>query len=209
MIDIDFNKALDLSFFRRKPEIVAKELLGKIIVRKENELTLAAKIVETEAYLADGDLSCHSSVGKTQRNAPMFEAGGILYVYKIYGVHHCINFVTEKEGVGSAVLIRAAEPILGIVEMLNNRKMKKGEGRKLLIGDLCKGPGNLAKAFGFTGKDNFRLLNSPMLFVQNSDNSEKLKISISKRIGITKSHELMLRFDIEDSHFVSGKKAKK
>ncbi|MFH1050110.1 MAG: DNA-3-methyladenine glycosylase [bacterium] len=212
----DFSKALALSFYQRKPEIVANELLGKIIVRKEGKIILAARIVETEAYLSKDDLSCHASVGKTFRNAPMFESGGVLYVYKIYGVHHCINFVTEGDSIGSAVLIRAAEPLAGIEKMMENRSLKKtgkGEGKKerldMKINDLCKGPGNLAKSFGFTKEDNFRSLISPELFIQNPDKSDNIEVSVSKRIGITKSPNLFLRYFIENSPYVSGKKMKK
>ncbi len=170
-----------------------------------------AQIVETEAYLSKDDLSCHASVGKTKRNAPMFENGGILYVYKIYGIHHCINFVTEKAGKGSAVLIRAAEPLLGIVKMYENRgwDKKKGTGRRekgvknVDIFNLCKGPGNLAKALGFTIDDNFKSLNSPDLFIQKVNLPKEIKIGVSKRIGITKSSELQLRFFIKGNPCVS------
>ena len=211
---IDFLQALDVSFFRRKPEIVAKELLGKIIVKKDRDIWLAAKIVEVEAYLSKGDLSCHAATGKTLRNAPMFEPGGVLYVYKIYGVHHCINFVTEDEGKGSAVLIRACEPLLGIDKMKQNRnvqitKTKKVETKNtntiIKLPELCKGPGNLAKAFGFTRKDNYRNLKSPDFFIQKNDFPKNADISVSKRIGITKSADLMLRYFFEDSLYVSGK----
>ena len=221
-LKIDFKKALGFSFFQREPEIVAKELLGKILVKKSGQKTLASRIVETEAYLSDGDLSCHAAVGKTTRNAPMFEAGGILYVYKIYGVHHCINFVTGQKGKGSAVLIRAAEPLLGIEQMLENRgllkkvegRTEKGEGKKekgerdrnVGVFNLCKGPGNLAKAFDFTKDDNFKSLISGDLFIQTALNSEYFNVSVSKRIGVTKSSDLLLRFYITNNPFVSGKK---
>ncbi|ROL61681.1 DNA-3-methyladenine glycosylase [Bacteroidetes/Chlorobi group bacterium ChocPot_Mid] len=200
MFKVDYQHALDLTFYRRHPEIVAKELLGKILVRRIGKTILAGKIVETEAYLSEGDFSCHAVRGKTKRNAPMFEDGGVLYVYKIYGVHHCINFVTESEGKGSAVLIRAAEPIMGIDMMKHNRAC---DNLKL----LCKGPGNLAKAFNFTKQDNFASLKSTDLFVQ-SDGNEVPNILVTKRIGVAQSSELPLRFIIENSEYISGNNRK-
>ncbi|MFC2131589.1 DNA-3-methyladenine glycosylase [Bacteroidota bacterium] len=196
---IDFEKAVETAFFQRKTEVVAKELLGKVLIRRHQGIWLAGKIVETEAYLPIGDLSCHAAIGKTKRNAPMFDDGGILYVYKIYGVHHCINFVSETEGIGCAVLIRAVEPLLGIDKMMRLRNTDK-------IHNLCKGPGNLAKAFGFTKVDNFSSLHLPELFIQGFDSKEKIEIARTKRIGIKKSANMLLRFIQKESEFVSAVK---
>jgi DNA-3-methyladenine glycosylase len=193
----DFQKALPPNFYLKDTEIIAKELIGKVLVKHNNHEILAGRIVETEAYLSENDLASHSAPGKTQRNSPMFAQGGILYVYMIYGVHHCINVVTGREGIGEAVLIRAIEPVLGIESMTINRNGAKLEA-------LCKGPGNLAKAFGFTRQDNNSSLLTPKLYIQNSD-YPKPEISVSKRIGIVKSAELQLRFYQKDSPFVSGK----
>ena len=156
----DFSKALKKDFYIRDTETVARELVGKVIVKKLNTgEILAGMINETEAYLANDDLASHSATGKSQRNAPMFEDGGIIYVYKIYGIHHCLNIVTEKTGVGSAVLIRAIEPLLGIEKMKEFRNTDN-------INKLCLGPGNVAKAFTFSREDNFKDLFQRNLFVQ-------------------------------------------
>jgi len=198
---IDFRKAIDTTFFQHKTEIVAKELLRKVLVRYYEGVWLSGKIVETEAYLPVGDLSCHAAVGKTRRNAPMFKGGGVLYVYKIYGVHHCINFVTETEGIGCAVLIRSVEPLSGIDKMIELRNTGQ-------VRNLCKGPGNLAKAFGFTRINNYNSLFSPELFIQEFYSKEKIEIVRTKRIGIKKSANMLLRFIQKNSEFVSGSKNK-
>lgn len=158
-------------------------------------------IVETEAYIPFGDESNHSARGKTDRNAAMHEQGGILYVYKIYGIHNCINVVTESEGVGSAVLIRAIEPIEGIDIMKKNRNTDK-------LTQLCKGPGNVAKAFGFTTKNNFDSLLSDNLFIFSEDNIQNMEIVEDTRIGISKAADLKLRFYYANNSYVSGKKIK-
>ncbi len=199
--EIDFNLSLDENFFIRTPEEIAPELIGKVLVKKENGKYLAGMIVETEAYLHKDDLACHSAVGKTERNAPMFEVGGTLYVYKIYGIHHCINVVTEDKGIGSAVLIRAMEPLIGLDIMKKNRGINN-------IVNLCKGPGNVAKAFGFDKSDNFKLLTTENLFIQRFNSIDNNKIIQCKRVGIKKSADLMLRFYLENSEFVSKKDKK-
>jgi DNA-3-methyladenine glycosylase len=186
-------------FYLQKPEIVAKELLGKIICFQNYDTFLAGVIVETEAYLCKDDLSSHSARGKSERNSAMFMDGGTLYVYKIYGVHYCINVVTEKKDIGSAVLIRAIEPILGIEFMVKNRNTE-------IIHHLCKGPGNLAKAFGFNTLQNKSSLLSDELFISEYKYFQDFVISTTKRIGITKSEDLLLRFFVKDSKYVSGKK---
>ena len=196
----DYKKVLTQEFYIRPPAIVAKELLGKVLVRFLDERNYTAgKIVETEAYLSENDLSSHSAVGKTKRNDAMFCMGGIMYVYKIYGIHHCINFVTEEEGIGSAVLIRALEPIAGIDIMKKNRRCDD-------IKNLCSGPAKLAQAFGFNLSDNHKSLQTCHLFVQNFVTAKTEDIAIGKRIGITKSSELPLRFFLAHNSYISRKK---
>ena len=194
----DFNNRLSQSFFLQDPEKVAKELIGTVLCKKNNGSYLAGKIVETEAYLSRNDMSSHSYPGVTNRNKPMFAEGGILYVYKSYGIHHCINIVTEKEGIGSAVLIRALEPISGINVMISNRGVEE-------INRLCKGPGNTAKAYDFDLSDNYSSLTTEDLFIQNFSDNNKTEIINTTRIGISKSVDLMLRFYLKNSHFVSRK----
>lgn len=197
----DFKKSLNKSFFLQDTATVARQLIGKALVKQtEGSDYLAGKIVEAEAYLSEGDLSSHSAPGLTKRNAPMFEEGGILYVYFIYGVHHCINIVTEPAGTGAAVLIRALEPLAGIEIMKKNRETDD-------IQKLCKGPGNVAKAFNFNLNDNRSSLTSEGLFIQDiGEDAGHSEISVTPRIGIVKSAHLPLRFYLENSPFVSGKK---
>lgn len=124
-------------FFNRKTLVVAKELLGKYLVRKVNGKVIREKIVETEAYVGPHDLACHSSRGRTARNAPMFGEAGTIYVYFIYGMHWMLNIVTEKKNYPSAVLIRGTENIKGparltkkfqIDKSLNGKKLGKKSG---------------------------------------------------------------------------------
>lgn len=194
----DFSRALPLDFFNRNPENVARELLGQAFVISTEDGYLASEITETEAYLAKGDLSCHSSKGATKKNKAMFAGAGTFYVYLIYGVHYCANVVTEPEGVASAVLIRAARPLIGIEQMIERRKKNK-------IKDLARGPGNFCKAHGITTEDNFKKLNSKDLFIQGFSDLSPSDIATSGRIGITKSTELELRFYIKNSEYVSGR----
>jgi DNA-3-methyladenine glycosylase len=186
-------------FYLQSTEIIAKNLLGKVLVRKSADSFLAGMIVEVEAYLSENDFASHSSVGMTKRNNVMFEEGGKLYVYKIYGVHHCINVVTERAGIGSAVLIRAIEPLSGINQMMENRKCSD-------IRIICRGPGNVAKAFGIDLKHNGISLLSDDIFLLDFKKISKNEISNGRRIGITKSDDLLLRFFISESKFISGTK---
>ncbi|MCL5992102.1 MAG: DNA-3-methyladenine glycosylase [Bacteroidetes bacterium] len=184
----DFNKALKQGFYIRNTEKVARELIGKVLVKKfDTGDALAGMITETEAYLAKGDLASHSATGKSKRNAPMFEDGGIIYVYMIYGIHHCLNIVTERAGEGSAVLIRAIEPLLGIDRMKELRGVSD-------IKNLCRGPGNVAKSYAFSREDNFKDLFHQNLFIQDFYNPKPKEIIKTKRIGITKSAEIELRY---------------
>lgn len=197
----DFSKAIPCEFFKKKTEIVAQKLLGQIIVRQlpTGEM-LAAQIVETEAYLPQDDLSNHAAVGRTKRNNAMWHDGGIAYVYKIYGVHYCFNIVTESENLGCAVLIRAAEPLAGIEIMQELRGTEN-------VGQLLKGPGNFARAFGFTSEDTFKSCCAPELFIQKDKSIPLKDIFATPRIGISKAVELPLRYIIKGSPFVSGRKS--
>ena len=116
--------SLDRHFYERNTQVVAFELIGKVLVFKENGTKISGKIVETEAYFGAKDPASHAYRGMTPRNRVMFGAPGVSYVYFTYGNHHCLNVVTEKEGTAGAVLIRALEPISG-VPIMQRRRGKK------------------------------------------------------------------------------------
>src|ERR1700741_2664024 len=139
-------KKLPRSFYLRPTLVVAKDLLGKYLVRKFRRQYLIGKIVEVEAYLGEKDPASHAYRGITKRNEVMFREGGHLYVYFTYGMHFCSNIVTEEEGIGHAVLLRAVEPIEGV-----NLMMKRRNGT---LENLTNGPAKLCQAFGITRKEN-------------------------------------------------------
>lgn len=189
---------LGKDFYLQQTKQAAIGLLGKILVYNSSLGRVSGKIVETEAYLGSRDEASHSYSGRTLRNKAMFEEGGILYIYKSYGIHHCLNIVTEDEGVGSAVLIRAIEPIEGIQIMQNNRELTD-------IMKLCKGPGNLCKAFGLTLDNNFETIINDEIYILNNKEIPQIAVKSTKRVGISRSKELLLRFYIKKSKFISRK----
>src|SRR5262245_53617045 len=113
---------LDREFYQRSTITVAKELLGKVLVRQLNDRALAGMIVEVEADVGPHDLACHASKGRTRRTEIMFGPGGFAYVYMIYGFYFCLNAVTEEEGYPAAVLIRAIEPLENVEIMRAHRR---------------------------------------------------------------------------------------
>jgi DNA-3-methyladenine glycosylase len=181
---------LGKKFFNQPTVNLAKALLGKILVFGD----LSGVIVETEAYLYKDDPGCHANRGQTRRNEPMFGPAGHAYVYLIYGMYHCLNIVSGKEGEGEAVLIRALEPLNGIPLMQKRRKTKK-------IENLCNGPGKLTQAFAITLKHNNLSLLEGDLRIYNS--RSKPVICTSRRIGLSAGKELELRFYIKGNRFVS------
>jgi DNA-3-methyladenine glycosylase len=192
---------LPLEFYQRDTKKVAKELLGKILVHKVRGKRLAGRIVETEAYLGVIDLAAHAYGGlRTERTSTMFMAGGHSYVYLIYGMHSCLNVVTQKQGVPEAVLIRAIEPTEGIEEMRKRRPKAKKDT------DLTSGPGKLCDALGITRKQNALLLNDSELLIEDAPLLKRTQITASPRIGVDYAEHAAdwpLRFTERGNPFVS------
>jgi len=195
---------LPRAFFARNPRRVARDLLGKILIRSDGPLHLAARIVEVEAYLGENDPAAHAFAGNTPRTSVLFGPPGYAYVYFIYGNHYCLNVSCEPEGKAGSVLFRALEPLLGIAEMARARKIVLKGPRDLP--KLTSGPGRLAEAFGITRtRDNARDLTSPAsgLWIAD-DNSPTTNIRITPRIGIRKAASHPLRYFLAGNPFVSG-----
>jgi DNA-3-methyladenine glycosylase len=179
---------LDSAFFARPPEVVAQDLIGATLLYGD----VGGIIVETEAY-HPGDPASHSFRGRTVRNAAMFGRPGNVYVYRIYGMHWCLNFVCTP---GSAVLIRALEPTVGVERMTDRRG---GLAPRL----LSSGPGRLCAALGVTRDDDGKsLLEPPFGLIANA---QARNILVGPRIGITKAVEELLRFGLDGSPYLSRK----
>ncbi len=178
---------LPRSFYDRDTIVVARELLGKHLVHHSHGVERTGKIVEVEAYLGPHDLAAHSAKGLTERTKVMFGPPGHAYVYLIYGIHHCMNVVTEREGHAAAVLLRAIEPVKNIT------------GR-------TQGPGLLCRALEIDRRLNTHDLLSDDFFIAAPEETEPLSIVKRPRIGVdyakhwAKRH---LRFYIKDNPFVS------
>jgi len=195
-------------FFNRDPRIVARELLGKIIVRNAGRKMLAGRIVEVEAYLGAGDLAAHAAAGHTARNAVLFGPPGHAYVYFIYGVHYCLNISCLPNGEAGGILFRALEPISGIPAMAEARGftgLDLASARDLRR--IASGPGKLCEALGVTRpRDNGKDMVSPHSDLQVMDDGFSVEqIAVTPRIGITKSAEMPLRYIIAGNAFVSKK----
>ncbi|MCX6149182.1 MAG: DNA-3-methyladenine glycosylase [Ignavibacteriales bacterium] len=195
---------LTKKFYDQDVLTVARNLLGKILIRKDKVYNYSGKIVEVEAYDGFIDEASHSFKGKTKRNEIMFGNGGYLYVYFTYGMYFCCNVVSGKQGEGKAVLIRAVEPLEGIEKMAINRFGKNFLNEKEFL-NLTSGPGKICKAFNISNKDNGIDLLGDEIYIQNAKKIREEKIVVTKRIGITKSTELLWRFYIKDNPFVSKK----
>jgi len=193
MIDTTQNLVLTRKFFIRPVLVVAKDLLGKVLIKKDGNRVLAARIIEVEAYDGKVDKASHSFNGKTKRNEVMFNEGGYFYVYFTYGAHFCCNVVTGKRNNGEAVLIRAVEPLLGINKMIENRFGRALKSEKEIY-NLTSGPGKVCKAFGFNIEHSGLDLTNSSVFIVNQPKLKKNMIGVSKRIGITKSVSLPWRF---------------
>ena len=189
------RKVLKTDFYQRDAREVAKDLLGCVIEREIDGITLSGKIVETEAYLQD-DPACHAYKGLTPRTKAMFEDGGISYVYLIYGMYYCFNAVTGKKGTGEAVLIRALEPLHGLDKMAELRKTDK-------VKNFCSGPGKLCLALNIGKEENLKCLESGPVKVLEGKPEDA--IHTTTRIGISLGQELPYRYYIKNNQFISKK----
>ena len=174
---------------------MAKELLGKILVRKTREGITKGKIVETEAYYGEEDPASHAYRGRAKRSKIMWDKPGIAYVYFIYGNHCLLNVVTEAEHKAGAVLIRAIEPTEGLELMKRRRSINN-------VRDLTNGPGKLTQAFDITIKDNGKDLTGNDIWIEETQ-VNKFEIGSSKRVGVSKDTQENLRFYIKGNRFVS------
>ena len=197
-------RPLPRSFFARSPRRVARDLLGKILIRNSGKLHLAARIVEVEAYLGENDPAAHAAAGNTARTAVLFGPPGFAYVYFIYGNHFCLNVSCEREGKAGSVLFRALEPLQGLEAMARARGIVlQGPGD---LPKLTAGPGRLAQAFSITrSRDNGCDLTSPAsgLWIAD-DGCRPGPIQVTPRIGITKAADHPLRFALARNSCVSG-----
>jgi DNA-3-methyladenine glycosylase len=191
---------LPKSFYDRDTEIVARELLGAILVCRSPEGTASGRIVETEAYVGEHDLACHAAAGRTSRTEPLYGEPGNAYVYFIYGVHWCFNAVTRPVGMPSAVLVRAIEPIAGIDVMRRRRPAARRDV------DLTNGPGKLCQALAITGDHNRLSLQRPPLQILAGDPVSDKDVAITPRIGITQCADWPLRWVISGNPYVSRAK---
>ena len=183
---------LPRSFYSRPTVDVARALLGKIVAHGK----CSGRIVETEAYLGEGDLAAHSACGVTPRNRVIFGPPGHAYVYFIYGMYECLNLIAEPAGVAGCVLIRALEPLTGIPLMRRRRPAAQR------VEDLANGPGKLTRALAIKLKHNGAdLTRGPILVF--ADDISSFETAVSERIGITKSADLPLRFFIRGNAYVS------
>jgi DNA-3-methyladenine glycosylase len=177
-----------LSGLSQPPPEAARFLLGQVLVRLSGRQRLAVRIVETEAYLGQQDPAAHAFRGRTPRTEPLWGAPGTLYVYFIYGMHHCLNIAVEEEGAPGCVLIRAAEPL---------------PGSALAPAD-CRGPGRLCRALGLDTRFSGRHLFRPGAGLTLREGTAPARIEVSPRVGIREAAERPLRFFDPASSAVSA-----
>jgi DNA-3-methyladenine glycosylase len=187
------SSVLSRDFYARPAVEVARDCLGKILVHGKT----SGRIVETEAYLGTDDRAAHAWRGLTDRTRVIFGPPGHAYVYFIYGMYECLNFVAEPEGQAGCVLIRALEPMTGIEIMRRRRPAAKR------LEDMTSGPGKLTLALGITRKQNGADLTRSPLQVRELRDEPRLEIITTPRIGITHCADWPLRFVIAGNRFVS------
>jgi len=177
--------------------VVARRLLGHVLVSEIGGRPVAGRIVETEAYLGPHDPACHAWHGhRSARNDALFGPPGSCYVYFTYGLHWCLNAVTERDGFPAAVLIRALEPLSGLATMRRRR------GR-VAERALCAGPARLCQAFGVTGAHNGASLTAGPLRIERDPGAGRAAVSVTPRIGVSRAVDWPLRFTLTGSAWAS------
>jgi len=197
--DASLASALPREFYARATLDVARELLGKTLLRRSSEGIAGGIIVETEAYVSAVDPAAHAYRGLTPRTRIMFGPAGHAYLYRSYGLHSLVNVVTQQEGEAAAVLLRALQPTVGLELMRERRGLAMAER------DLCRGPGRLTLALGIALADNDADLLGPDLWIaETPDFVANAPIVTTPRIGITRATELPWRFVYAGNPYVSG-----
>ena len=191
------GQLLPPAFYDRETERVARDLLGAVLRCESPDGPVSGTIVETEAYLGPHDPACHAVFGLTPRTQHLFGPPGVSYVYLIYGMHWCFNAVTRETGHGSAVLIRALEPLEGIALMRERRRHPPR------VRDLCSGPGKLCQALGITRAHDGVSLSSSPLTISRGKRVPEEAVVVTPRIGITRAAGWPLRFFVGDNVHVS------
>ncbi len=199
-------RPLSRSFFSRDPRRVARDLVGKLLIRHRGRKVLAGRIVEVEAYLGAGDPAAHAAAGLTERNRVLFGPPGHAYVYFIYGNHFCLNVSCQPQGKAGCVLIRALQPIAGEIEMARARLRANPRWMGLGMHQLTSGPGRLSQAMGITrARDNGKDLTDPRSGLWLADDGFRpRRIARTPRVGIKKAAAEKLRYAIAGNEFVSG-----
>jgi len=178
------TESVSLKFFERPTVELARDLIGCVLMHQE----VAGMIVETEAYLGEGDLAAHSSRGETERTRVIFGPPGRAYVYFIYGMHECLNVVAERDGVPGCVLIRALQPLCGLAEMVERRHWRGS------VTGLANGPGKLTQALAITRKHYGQRLDRGELVIRCWRKKPQFEIGVTPRIGIRECADWPLRF---------------
>jgi DNA-3-methyladenine glycosylase len=204
----DSRRPLPRAFYARETDLVARALLGAVLECQTAEGRAAGRIVETEAYLGPSDPASHAVVGLTDRTRDLFGDPGTSYVYFIYGVHWCFNAVTWRANAGTAVLVRALEPVQGLELMRRRRgvgatKALSATASERVDRELTNGPGKLCEALGIDGQLSGRSLQRPPLVLRQGREIADADVVVSPRIGITRAAEGMHRYFVKSSEFVS------
>lgn len=183
-------------FYLRPAKTVARDLLGCVLVSQTGRTTTAGRIVETEAYLGPEDAASHAAFRPSSREL-FYGDGGHAYVYRIYGMHSCLNAITGQAGTPGCVLIRALEPVVGIQAMARRRGVAAGTRA------ITNGPGKLTEALAITVRDNGTDLTDGRLVISAPDAPRDFAIASGPRIGITRAVDLPLRFWVRGNPWVS------
>jgi DNA-3-methyladenine glycosylase len=192
-------KLTESFYLRQNVVLIAKDLIGKVLVTNVNQMLTSGLIVETEAY-SYRERGCHAYRGSTARNKVMFERGGVAYVYLCYGIHQMVNVVTNKKDQAEAVLIRALQPLDGwniMMKRMNTSTIKK----------ITSGPGKLTKAMGIDQRHNSMNLIGDEIWIEDRGlNTPRSRIMASPRIGIDYAGEdakLPWRFTLKENEWIS------